>query len=181
MINQKTIRIFTLLLITTILSGCSTYHWGSLMHPQIKTIAIAPTINLTKKAGRDIKFRNALAQRLMSEGSLTLKNRKNADAILKTKIVSLVSKALASSKTRDETNREEDRDAYQTSIYQVEVIVEYEVTITGETTTVLPKKQIKGVANFSKTPDMIITSEAATRKALNDAAEKIIIDIVEGW
>ena len=58
--------------------GCG-YRVGSLMHPQIKTVAVAPVQNETVEYNLTAQVRNLLCERFMVDGSLKLVDEKEAD------------------------------------------------------------------------------------------------------
>ncbi|MEG2075255.1 MAG: hypothetical protein RRY34_02040, partial [Victivallaceae bacterium] len=55
-------------LILMLCAGC--YHMGSMMHPDVKTIAIAPVVNETTAYNASINMRKALLEQFMRDGSL---------------------------------------------------------------------------------------------------------------
>ena len=55
--------------------GCG-YRVGSLMHPQIKTVAVAPVQNETVEYNLTAQVRNLLCERFMVDGSLKLVDEK---------------------------------------------------------------------------------------------------------
>ena len=59
-------------------SGCG-YQIGSLMHPQIKTIAIAPVVNDTLAYNASAEMRNLLSEQFMRDGSLKVVSLSKAD------------------------------------------------------------------------------------------------------
>lgn len=61
--------------------GCG-YRVGSLMHPQIKTVAVAPVQNETVEYNLTAQVRNLLCERFMVDGSLKLVDEKEADCIV---------------------------------------------------------------------------------------------------
>ena len=73
------------------LSGvsCGYYHMGSMMHPQIKTIAISTIRNDTREPLLTELARTQIAARFQSDNSLKLVSKEEADCILYVRLVSV--------------------------------------------------------------------------------------------
>jgi len=71
------------------ISGCG-YRVGSLMHPQIKSIAIAPVSNDTMLYNASAQMRGALAECFQTDGSLKVAGEGTADCILYAKVTNAV-------------------------------------------------------------------------------------------
>ena len=83
-------RIFSALLTSALLfiTGCG-YHWGSIMHPQVKSIAIAPVVNETTAYNVASDMRMMLAEQFTLDGSLELTSLETSDCILETRVLSV--------------------------------------------------------------------------------------------
>ena len=57
--------------------GCG-YHVGSMMHPQVKSIGVAPVVNDTAFFNCASQLRSMLCETFMTDGSLKLKDVKSA-------------------------------------------------------------------------------------------------------
>ena len=101
------------------------YRMGSMMHPQIKSIAIAPVKNSSREVLASVVMRKLLAERFMFDGSLKLTTMDKADCIVYCQINSVSQSAVA----WDEDD-EEDRPS------------EFNLTVNGEFTVLLPGKTV---------------------------------------
>jgi len=164
-----------------IFNSCATYHWGSLGHPQIKSIAVAKTKNETTNPTAGITLRNQLSAKLMQETSAKLKTTNKADVILQTTITDIRTRAIASSKVRAREVRDHKRDAYQTALYQVTITVRYTLIIAKTKEIILEPTTITSTSEFSKMPDLSQARIPAIQKALATAAEEITDAITEAW
>ena len=161
-------------------SGCQ-YHVGSVMHPQVSSIAVGVIANDTGEPSFSSILRGQLSEQFMRDGSLRLTDVGKADAVVEGEIVKYRTRKLARSEVREDRARDEDSDAYQTVIYRAEVFVTYRVRVPGYETPLLKDVRVTGTADFSRFPDMIIPRQAAFRQALNDAALQICSSVTEGW
>lgn len=163
-----------------LLAGCSSYHAGSLMHPQIKTLAIGEFRNDTEEAFLTAALRQKLADAFTVDGSVRVVARDRADVIVRGTIKRLDLESVASRRL-SEKSRDENRDNYQTSIYRVTVDVTWELVLPDRRRPVLDPRPAKGVAEFSSLPDYHVARNEALRRAMADAAEQIRSGVVEGW
>ncbi len=174
------LRLALLVALVGLLSGCQ-YRWGSLMHPQIQTLAVGRVENATREPQLEGIFRAKLAERIMSDGSLRLAPIDEADAILDAKVRSIDFSALAATKQRDKSARQEDKDEYQSSLYRATVTVEVTVVVPGKTTPLVETRTVTGVGDFNPLPDLQVARRAAYDLALRDAAAKAVAEVTEAW
>ena len=163
------ITIFVLLL----LPGCG-YHMGSLMHPQIKTIAVAPVENKTIVYHLAADARSLLCERFMVDGSLKLKDMKTADCIIYAKVTKVQFSEVADV-TRDQGEN------YHANEWSASVTIEYTVIIPGRKQPLLRTRSVTGTANFQGLGDIETGRSQGVRQACYDAATKVVQDTTEGW
>jgi hypothetical protein len=174
------LRLTFAVLLAGLLSGCQ-YRWGSLMHPQIKTMAVGRVENSTREPQLAGLLKNKLADKIMTDGSLQLAPLDTADAILNAKIRAIDFQSVAATKQRDEAARQEDKDEYQTTLYRATVTVDVTVLVPGKETPLVATRTVKGVGDFNKLPDLQVARRAAYDLALRDAAVKAIAEVTEAW
>jgi outer membrane lipopolysaccharide assembly protein LptE/RlpB len=174
------LRLALLTALVGLLSGCQ-YQWGSLMHPQIQSMAVGRIQNATREPQLEGILRAKLAERIMTDGSLRLTPVDEADAILEANVRSVEFSALAATKQRDEAARQEDKDEYQTSLYRATVTIEVTVIVPGKTTPLVETRTVTGVGDFNPLPDLQVARKAAYDLALRDAAAKAIAEVTEAW
>ena len=164
-------------------TGCASYHCGSLMHPQFKTVAVGEFYNKTEEAGLTVCLRQGLAEAFMTDGSLKLVSTASADAVVQGRILQYQTRAIGFKYIGKDDPTSDYRNTYQGSLYQIEVIVEFEVIIPDpkRPVLVLDKRTVRGIAEFGKLPDRTIARDEALRRATRDAAQQVAAAVTEGW
>ena len=152
--------------------GCG-YRIGSLMHPQIQSIAIAPVTNETVAYNIGPQVRGLLCETFQQDGSLQLRRESNADCILYARVTSIKFSNSTWSSTYDDEN-------FIPTEWKVSVTIEYTVVIPGELKP-LAKGKETGSADFMAGADMEAGRANGTRLAAFDAAKKIVHRVTEGW
>ncbi|MCK5803005.1 MAG: hypothetical protein KAI66_09245 [Lentisphaeria bacterium] len=171
---------FASAMLALFLSGCG-YHGGSLMHSQIKTMAVGRFTNNTREPQLSARLRSRIGENILRDGSVRLADMESADSYLVGTIDEIVSKTLSTSLQRSDADADTSDDEYQTSIYRVQVIVSYELRVPGYQSPLVPKQTVTGQADFSRLPDLSIARRDALKIALNDAAEKLVHSVTEAW
>ena len=164
--------LFALAASALFLCGCG-YRIGSLMHPQIESIAIAPVVNETVAYNLAPQVRGLLCETFQQDGSLQLRRESNADCILYARVTSIKFSSSTWSSIYDDDN-------YVPSEWRVKVTIEYSVVIPGELKP-LAKGKETGEATFMTGADMETGRTNGIRLAAFDAAKKIVHRVTEGW
>jgi hypothetical protein len=169
-------KVFYSLILPAVLffSGCG-YQFGSIAHPQLSSIAVAPVINDTIFYNGSAMLRGLLSERVTVDGSLKLKDARSADCILYARITDVTYQATDSEKLPDGT------DAFMPGEWKCEVKVEYSVVLPGRAKPLVSRKTAKGSAMFTNGPDLETSRQNGMRMALFAAAKNVISGIVEGW
>jgi hypothetical protein len=162
------------------LSGCQ-YQWGAVAHPQIRSLAVGTFANNTREASATASLRGKLAEAVSKEPGISLAQPDAADAIIEGKILTVAQHQLARAKLRDDADLSHKSEAYQTSLYRMEVTVEYEVRIPGYAKPFVEKRQVVGQADMGNWPDQQIQRSSALGLALADAASQIVATVTEAW
>ncbi len=162
-------------------AGCAGYHAGSLMHPQIHSVAVDPIRNTLEEPRLGVLFRERLLAGLMNDGSVRLARKGKADAVISGRIVRVAFGQVARSKTRAKDARVHDWNAYQTTVYRATVAVALTVTVPGRRRPLIPEQTIVGQADFPVLSDLRIARRDALRQALADAARKAVAAVTEAW
>jgi len=155
------------------LSGCG-YHMGSLMHPQIKTIAIGPVKNDTLEPYGSAAMRAALCEQFMVDGSLKVTSLEKADCILYGRITRVTTTGtLEDSRDGGQT--------YRAAQWRANVTFEFEVLIPGRKDPLINKRIVNGTAQFQVMVDQDTTRRRGMKQACADAARQAVIYTVEAW
>ncbi len=150
------------------------YRFGSLMHPQIHSIAIAPVVNETVAYNVGPQVRGLLCEAFQQDGSLQVKRESNADCILYARVVDIKF-------TKSSWSSRYDDDSYVPTEWKVVMHIEYTVVVPGDLKPLIPTSKAKGSATFMTGADMEAGRVSGVRQAAYDAAKDIVHAVTEGW
>ena len=167
--------------VPVVLAGCAGYHMGSLMHPQIRTVAVGSFENTLDEPRLGARFRDMLIAALMTDGSVRVTTPDKADAVIDGRVLSYKYGRAARAKVRSEKDRASDRDAYQTTVYRAKVVVSWNLRVPGHAAPLRENQRVVGTAEFPRMPDMRQAHLTGLEAALRDAAIKTAASITEAW
>ena len=154
--------------------SCGYYHMGSMMHPQIKTIAISTIRNDTREPLLTELARQQIAARFQSDNSLKLVSKEEADCILYVRLVSV------STSMRRYNPGYVDED-YRPAEFRVRLSAEMEVLIPGRSEPLIKKRTVSGSANFQYNVDPQVGRYYGLRQACYDLSGDIVEYTTEAW
>ncbi len=154
-------------------SGCG-YHLGSVMHPQVKTIAIAPIKNETLEEWATPCMRQALAEQFEFDNSLKVKTVEEADCVLYGRVTKIRTTGIGF----DSTNNEQ---TYSPAEFGLEITFEFNVIIPGRSKSLINTRRVTGAAAYQVTADNEIARRRGIQMACRDAAQKAVVYTVEAW
>ncbi len=147
--------------------GGSGYHMGSMAHPQIKTIAIAPVTNETVAYNVAADMRGMLCDQFMFDGSFKIKEQETADCIVYARVLSVVTaEVMSASYNNDKT--------YQASEWSATVTVEFSVIIPGRKDPLVAKRVVTGTTNYQVQADVETNRRRGIMMACRDAAQQLV-------
>ena len=155
-------------------ASCGYYHMGSMMHPQIKTIAISTIRNDTREPLLTELARTQIAARFQSDNSLKLVSKEEADCILYVRLVKTTN-----SMRRYNPGYEEDE--YRPAEFHIDINAEMEVLIPGRSEPLIPKRSVTGGANYQYNVDPQVGRYYGLRQACYDLAGEIVEYMTEAW
>ena len=155
-------------------SSCGYYHMGSMMHPQIKTIAISTIRNDTREPLLTELARMQIAARFQSDNSLKLVSKEEADCILYVRLVDVVT-----SVSRYNPGYEEDE--YRPAEFHLTLNAEMEVLIPGRSEPLIRKRTVSGMANYQYNVDPQVGKYYGMRLACYDLGGEIVEYTTEAW
>jgi hypothetical protein len=124
--------------------------------------------------------RDRLIEGVQRDGGVDLRTSSDADLVIQARIESAHVKAVAASLTRVQGARADDRDAYQTTVYQATVQLRFTAVVNGQDEPILDR-QVVGKALFPTLPDLADARRQGLREAGADAAAQAIAALVEAW
>lgn len=160
-------------LVCLAVSGCG-YHLGSVMHPQVETIAIAPVKNETLEEIATPAMRQALSEQFQFDNSLKLKTVEEADCVLYGRITKIRTTAIGF----DSTNNEQ---TYAPAEFALEITFEFAVIIPGRSKSLINTREVTGKAAYQVAADNEIARRRGIQMACRDAAQKVVVYTVEAW
>ena len=170
--TKKLFRLFTVLLLLTLLSGCG-YRIGYLGHPQLKSVAVAPVVNDTLAYNVASQMRGLLAECFQTDGTMKLESVKKADCIVYARVTSISFSEISWSSTKDNTNIPNQ--------WRVQLKTEFSVVLPGRAEPLLKNVKATGSAEFMSGPDVEISRNYAIRQACFVAAKDIVSKVTEAW
>ena len=157
-----------------LLSSCGYYHMGSMMHPQIKTIAISAIRNDTREPLLTELARAQIAARFQSDNSLKLVSKEEADCILYVRLVKV-----DSSMRRYNPGYEEDE--YRPAEFYLRLTAEMEVLIPGRSEPLISKRTVSAGANYQYNVDPQVGKYYGMRQACFNLGGEIVEYTTEAW
>ncbi len=156
-----------------LLGGCG-YQLGSVMHPQIKTIGVAPVVNETIAYNVAPQVRALLCERFQTDGSLKLVDEKSADCIIYARV-------LDTQYTQISWSNQVEEDRLLPNQWQVTINIEYVVMIPGQAKPLISTRKASGSTRFMSGPDLEVSRSYALRQAAFEAAKTIVSSVTEAW
>ncbi len=155
-----------------LITGCG-YHFGSIAHPQLESVAIAEAQNESVEPNLSYFIRQHLAEEVQFDGSFKLLTKREADCIIYPRIVSTrIGSVTASSTNNDIT--------FVARTYSASVRVEYTVLIPGRPNPI-SQGVVEGQALYQILWDPEVHKQEAFNAACKEAARKIVTQLAEGW
>ena len=155
-------------------ASCGYYHMGSMMHPQIKTIAIAAIRNDTREPLLTELARTQIAAQFQSDNSLKLVSKEEADCILYVRMVSV-------STSMRRYNPSYIDEEYRPAEFKVSLSAEMEVLVPGRSEPLIPKRTVSGSANYQYNVDPQVGRYYGLRQASFDLGGQIVEYTTEAW
>lgn len=166
---------FLLLAVSSLLFATSCgYHVGSMMHPQIKTIAIADVKNETKEPNLSAVVRGNLAEQFQTDGSLKLTTLGKADCIVYCRILKVENVAIR-------YDSYDDDQTFRPAEFAIGITAEFQVLIPGRGDPLIPMRQVHGQANYQYNADPAVGRLNGAKQASYNLARKIVQYTTEAW
>lgn len=162
-----------MLLLLIMCGGCG-YRVGSLMHPQIKSVYVAPVVNDTLHYNGAAQLRGLLCEQFMSDGSLKVTGQSYADCELYARLVKVVFQQSATQTLIS------DGDA-QPNQWSVTVTVEFSLILPGRGKPLVGPMVATGSALFDASPDTEGDRRNGVYQGLNKAARNVVSQVTEAW
>lgn len=159
--------------LSTLISSCG-YRVGSLMHPQIKTIAIADVKNESAEPLGSALLRNTLAERFQFDNSLKLASLSTADCILYARILGVENNSVT---WRSYDNEQ----TYRPHEFRISVAVEFTVLIPGQAKPLVQRSVLSSSVTYLFTNDPAIGRQNGLKQAFLRVSDSIVRATTEAW
>lgn len=159
-------NIIKVILLLIIFIGCGVYSFTGHGIAGIKTIAVEPLNNQTAEFGIQNQLTDAVLNRLLKDGTLTITDPKSADAILQGNILNVVDNPL--------------------TFNQNEEVTEYQVTITVDVQLIHPLRsepiwqaKLSGRGNYPA--DNILDRQEGIEEAIELLVQDLLNRLTSDW
>ncbi len=156
-----------------LLNGCG-YHFGHLMHPQVKSIAVAPVKNETLAYNVPAVLRNRLTEAFMRDGALRVKSLREADCILYARVTEITYRETTPASFDDEIT-------YRPMEWRIEMTVEFTVIIPGNKEPLIKLQKISADAIFQVQADYFVNRERGIEQCSWHLARLLAQQVTEAW
>ncbi len=150
------------------------YHVGSMMHPQIKTVAIAEVKNETREVLASAIMRKQLAERFQFDNSLKITTPEKADCIVQCRITKVDNAGIVWKSTDEDMT-------FRPSEFSLTVTAEFTVLMPGVKTPLVPLRIVTGNATYQFTADPAIGRENGLIQACYKIANLVVQYTTEAW
>lgn len=156
-----------------LLCSCG-YSTGSIMHPQIRSIAIADVKNETMEVQAAALLRGILAERFQFDNSLKVTTPDKADCIVYAQIVSV-------STVNISWNSDETDQVFRPSMFRLTAKVKYTVRVPGQARDLVPSGELSANSTYQYTHDPSLGKRNGLRQAFLLISDRIVNAVTEGW
>ena len=157
------------------LTSCG-YHMGSIAHPQVKTIAIAPIKNETYTPNAAEYMRQALSESFQKDGSWKIKGMSEADCIMYARVLNI--KITATNITSNTSNASI---TYVTSLFTMNITLEFTVIVPGRSNPLIATTQISNSTQYQVPADIYTAQQSALQQACYMVAMDAVSATTEAW
>jgi outer membrane lipopolysaccharide assembly protein LptE/RlpB len=174
--NKVKLRFLILFMGTALfllLSGCG-YQFGHFMHPQVKSIAIAPLKNETLAYNVPAVLRNRLTEAFMRDGALKVKSLREADCILYARVTKITYRETTPASFDDEIT-------YRPMEWRIIMTAEFTIIIPGNKEPLIKLQKISADAIFQVQADYFVNRERGIEQCSWHLARLITQQVTEAW
>lgn len=173
---KKYLMYFIVLLFSLLFLTSCGYHVGSIAHPQIKTIAIAPVKNETYIPNAAECMRQALSESFQKDGSWKVKGMNEADCIMYARVLDIKISA-----TNITANKSNSSITYMTSLFSMAITLEFTVIIPGRSKPLIATTQVSDSTQYQVPADIYTAQQSALQQACYMVATRAVSASTEAW
>jgi hypothetical protein len=151
-------------------SGCVGYRLGSTLPPGIESVYVPTFQNESGEPLLETQTTGAAIQELQKDGTLRVRDKSGADAMLEVTLISFTLEPLRYERDQSKTTNE----------YRMRIRAEILFTRLRDGS-VLSKRTVEGEATFEPSGSLTTAKREALPEASRDLAHDIVENIVEYW
>ena len=172
-IKLRFLTLFAGIVLLTTLSGCG-YRFGHFMHPQVKSIAIAPVKNETLAYNVPATLRNNLAEAFMRDGALKVTSLREADCILYARVTKITYRETTPASFDDQIT-------FRPMEWRIWMTVEFTVVIPGNKEPLVKKQKLMADALFQVQADYYVNRQRGIEQCSWHLSRKLAQQVTEAW
>ena len=151
--------------------GCAGYRLGSMLPPDIKSVAVPTFVNRTLEPMAEVEATRAAIQEFQKDGSLKVMPEGESDAVLRVTLTDYSLKPVSYRSDKRSAARE----------YRVTMIASVELVRCSDQAVVARHPRAKGEAVFELAGDLSSAKLRVLPEVSEDLAHSIVEKVVEAW
>ena len=163
-------KLFSLLALALLFSGCTGYQLGSNLPESLQTVSLTVE-NQTEEPSIEVQTMKSMRAEVQNDGRLALRSESDADTVLKVTLVNYDINSLAYDREHGTLARE-----YRVTLTASAVLYDAE---TGDVIREIPS--VMGESEFPYAADLTSGKRAALPTAADDLARKVISRTIAAW
>jgi len=169
---NRSLASFTAALLLLLSSGCASYHLGSMLPDDVKTVYMPTCINETTEPMIEQDVTSAILAQIQMDGSLRVVNRKEqADTILDVTLTKFWLDPVAYVEGQSSTANQ----------YRMNIRASFVLKRRADQSVVAESPGVTGWYEFNFTGDMTSSKNIALRPTAEDLGRRIVNGIVQYW
>ena len=165
--------LLTVAVLFLLLNGCG-YRLGHLMHPQVKSIAVAPLKNETLAYNVPAVLRNRLTEAFMRDGALKVESLRKADCILYARVTKITYRETTPASFDNEIT-------FRPMEWRIIMTAEFTVIIPGNKEPLIKLQKVSADAIFQVQADYFVNRERGIEQCAWHLSRIIVQQITECW
>ena len=175
---RRPAAVIALMLLAALVTGCAGYRQGSLVHPDLKTVAIGEIRNASSVPHLEIYLRQHLAEQFSSDGTLRLTNLDDADCIIIAEVKDFDVAGIAETRV---DSPDDDQRINRSTAFRANVRVHWRLDVANGSRPLLAPRETVGRGVYPERLDYVQAQERGLKQATYDAAQQIVVAVTEGW
>ena len=152
-------------------AGCITYHLGSMLPPDIRTVYMPTCVNETTEPLLELDTTRAILSQIQMDGTLRIASEATADTILDVKLIGFELDPVGYVSGRSSTVEQ----------YRMSITAAFVLRRRSDNSVVAESPELTGWYDFDFTGDLTSSKIVALRPASEDLGRRIVHAITQYW